>query len=63
MSPRFRPIFGFHARYLETLEEINEEGREDYLKSGGESFVPIPCLNDRDDWAALLGEWISSAKV
>ena len=26
MSPRFRPIFGFHARYLETLEEILREG-------------------------------------
>lgn len=53
----------FVSDCLETLEEINEEGREDYLKSGGESFAPIPCLNDRDDWAALLGEWISSAKV
>ena len=28
MSPRFRPIFGFHARYLETLEEILREGNK-----------------------------------
>ena len=52
----------FVSDCLETLEEINEEGREDYLKSGGTSFVPIPCLNDRDDWASLLGSWITESK-
>jgi len=50
---------------LETLEEINAEGREIFLEAGGESFEQIPCLNDSDGfikwmkgrvtgWAATL---------
>ncbi len=30
---------------LETLEEINMEGRDTFMKAGGESFTLIPCLN------------------
>ena len=30
---------------LETLEEIEMEGREEFLAAGGESFTMIPCLN------------------
>lgn len=52
----------FVSDCLETLEEINEEGQEDYLHNGGESFVPIACLNDRDDWAQLLAGWITENK-
>jgi protoporphyrin/coproporphyrin ferrochelatase len=36
----------FIADCLETLEEINLDGREDFLESGGEEFHYIPCLND-----------------
>lgn len=39
---------GFSADCLETLEEINDEGREDFLHSGGGEFHYIPCLNDSD---------------
>ncbi len=36
----------FSADCIETLEEINEEIRESFEHSGGESFTYIPCLND-----------------
>ena len=39
---------------LETLEEINIEGRKDFLDAGGEEFNYIPCLNYRKDWVKAL---------
>lgn len=39
---------GFMADCLETLEEINQEAREDFLHAGGGQFHYIPCLNDSD---------------
>ncbi|SIT68814.1 ferrochelatase [Ectothiorhodosinus mongolicus] len=40
---------GFSADCLETLEEIADEGEEDFLHAGGEKFGYIPALNARDD--------------
>jgi protoporphyrin/coproporphyrin ferrochelatase len=37
---------GFSSDCVETLEEIDIQGRESFLKSGGEKFDLIPCLND-----------------
>ena len=37
---------GFAVDCLETLEEIAQEGREAFLKAGGQQFSYIPCLND-----------------
>jgi len=48
----------FVADCLETLEEISMEGREDFLKAGGEQFTYIPCLNDRQDWIDTLVKWL-----
>jgi ferrochelatase len=45
---------GFVADCLETLEEINMEVREDFLKAGGGEYHYIPCLNERDDWIHML---------
>ena len=39
---------------LETLEEINIEGRKDFLAAGGEEFNYIPCLNYEKDWVEVL---------
>ena len=41
---------------LETLEEINIEGRQDFLAAGGEEFNYIPCLNSRKDWVEVLNK-------
>jgi ferrochelatase len=38
----------FVADCVETLEEINQETREEFLENGGEQFTYIPCLNDSD---------------
>lgn len=48
----------FVSDCLETLEEIAMEGAEEFKEAGGESFKHIPCLNDRDDWAELMADWI-----
>lgn len=48
---------GFSADCLETLEEIEEQNRDAFLKAGGERFHYIPALNDRPDHIeALLGQ-------
>ena len=45
---------GFSADNIETLEEINIEGREEFINSGGEKFTFIPCLNDSEEGMKLL---------
>ena len=41
---------GFVADCLETLEEINQLGREAFLAAGGRQFRYIPTLNDDPAW-------------
>ena len=48
----------FISDCLETLEEINERGRESFLKAGGESFTMIPCLNTHPLWVSAIAGWI-----
>lgn len=48
----------FVSDCLETLEEIAMEGEEIFHEVGGKEFTTIPCLNDRDDFAQLLANWI-----
>jgi ferrochelatase len=45
---------GFTSDCLETLEEINQEGRAAFLRAGGEEFNYLPCLNDQHEWIAAL---------
>tara|TARA_Y100000741_G_C18242179_1_gene554090 strand:- start:1392 stop:1910 length:519 start_codon:yes stop_codon:yes gene_type:complete len=45
---------GFSSDCVETLEEISIQGKESFIKSGGENFEMIPCLNDSDDHIALI---------
>ena len=45
---------GFASDCVETLEEIDIQGRESFLKSGGERFGLIPCLNDDLDHIELF---------
>lgn len=47
---------GFTGDCLETLEEINMEAREAFLRAGGKEFGYIPCLNDSHEWIAGLAE-------
>lgn len=49
---------GFSVDCLETLEEIDIECREAFLKSGGERFQYIPCLNAEHVWGKVLGKMV-----
>lgn len=44
----------FISDCLETLEEINMEGREEFMEAGGEEFRYVPCLNSEDVWIDVL---------
>ena len=50
---------GFASDCVETLEEISIQGKESFVKSGGEKFGFIPCLNDNSDHIDLLEHLVS----
>lgn len=47
---------GFVSDCLETLEEIDIEGRRDFLMAGGKEFHYIPCLNESPAWIQALSD-------
>ncbi|MGE5757629.1 MAG: ferrochelatase [Sideroxydans sp.] len=49
---------GFVADCLETLEEIAQEGKEEFQHAGGGEYHYIPCLNDRNDWMHALTDLV-----
>ena len=50
---------GFASDCVETLEEINIQGRESFLKNGGINFDLIPCLNDNSDHIELFEKLVN----
>jgi protoporphyrin/coproporphyrin ferrochelatase len=57
----------FVADCLETIEEISGEGKQTFLKAGGESFTQIPCLNDHPVYIDFLAKrsqyWLTAGRV
>lgn len=53
----------FTADCIETLEEIGDRGREQFINAGGEELVLIPCLNDHPQWMDVLANWARSEPV
>jgi ferrochelatase len=47
---------GFAADCLETLEEINLEGKASFLNAGGGEYHYIPALNTRPAWVSALAD-------
>ena len=47
---------GFVADCLETLEEINIEGRQEFLTAGGGAFHYIACLNESPAFITALAD-------
>jgi ferrochelatase len=45
---------GFTADCLETLDEIGNEAREIFLRTGGRHFHLCPCLNEHPAWIEAL---------
>ena len=50
---------GFASDCVETLEEIDIQGRESFLSQGGENFDLIPCLNDSSDHIELFKKLVT----
>lgn len=50
----------FVSDCLETLEEIEIEGKNLFLNSGGQSFTFIPCLNTNSEWIDALNKLINA---
>ncbi len=48
----------FVSDCLETLEEIEERGKEIFIHAGGESYRMIPCLNTHPAWVSALSSWL-----
>ena len=49
---------GFSSDCVETLEEINIQGRESFLEHGGKNFDLVPCLNDDPDHIDLFAKLV-----
>jgi protoporphyrin/coproporphyrin ferrochelatase len=54
---------GFASDCVETLEEISIQGKESFIKNGGNNFDLIPCLNDRIDHIQLFEKLIKEYLV
>ena len=50
---------GFSADCLETLEELNVQGRESFEANGGEKFTYVPCLNASTSGVRLIADLAS----
>lgn len=57
----------FTADCLETLEELQQQGRDTFLKAGGTSFAQIPCPNDHpafiDFLAKRANQWLNDGRL
>jgi len=49
----------FVSDCLETLEEINIRGREEFMNAGGESYTMIPCLNVSPLWVKAVAGYVT----
>ena len=49
---------GFSVDCLETIEEIDKENRENFLKNGGQSYQYIPALNVEHTHIEMMGKLI-----
>ena len=48
----------FVSDCLETLEELQERGKEEFMKAGGVSYTTVPCLNVHPLWVSTLAKWV-----
>jgi protoporphyrin/coproporphyrin ferrochelatase len=51
----------FVSDCLETLEEVHLELKDTFLKAGGQSFTPVPCLNSHPRWIEALFTLVQEA--
>jgi len=51
---------GFSSDCLETLEEINMEGKSIFISNGGKNYKYIPALNSNSIWIDAMGQILDS---
>lgn len=51
---------GFSADCIETLEEVDIEYRNLFVKNGGKNFSLTPCLNDSDESLRLINDLLEN---
>ena len=49
---------GFSVDCLETIEEIDDENKEIFIKAGGQKFGYIPCLNDSQQHIHFIRDFL-----
>ena len=56
---------GFTADCLETLDELGNEGREQFEAGGGhgENYLLVPCLNDDPAWLDAMATLVQNAAL
>jgi ferrochelatase len=47
----------FVADCLETLEEMDDRGKEIFMNNGGEVFTRVPCLNINTEWVNAVASY------
>jgi protoporphyrin/coproporphyrin ferrochelatase len=52
----------FVSDCLETLEEIEERGKETFMEAGGETYTMIPCLNVHPLWVKAIVKYVTEVK-
>ncbi|WP_435223741.1 ferrochelatase [Niabella hirudinis] len=52
----------FVSDCLETLEEIEIRGKEEFLQAGGETYTYIPCMNTNGIWVDTLLQLIEETR-
>ena len=52
----------FISDCLETLEELEERGKETFIGAGGETYKMIPCLNVHPLWVNTLEKWVNDIR-
>jgi ferrochelatase len=48
----------FVSDCLETLEELQDRGKEEFMTAGGESYTAVPCLNTHPAWVKTVADWV-----
>lgn len=47
----------FVADCLETLEEMDDRGKEIFMSNGGEVFTRVPCMNTSKEWVSTVAAY------
>ena len=47
----------FVADCLETLEEMDDRGKEIFMHHGGELYTRVPCMNTNDEWVKTVADY------